>query len=208
MIVRYLNPRYDTIFKMLLENDEFAQELISIIIGREIIELQAEPQEKTAFNIDILKVVVYRKDYRATIKTFDKSGKEKIEIVKIEMQKSSISPHIDRFREYIGAEYAKADTITVDEKTGKETKTFLPIISLFFIERTFNQKLPPVLGVDKNYFDVLNDRKKYTGEPDKYVELLTHEAYFIQLNKLPEDIKEKYKLFEIFMGRTTKNEGI
>ena len=207
MIIRYLNPRYDTIFKMLLENNEFAQELISVIIGREIVELIAEPQEKSAFKIDILKVVVYRKDYRAKIKTTDKNGKELIETVRIEMQKSSISPHIDRFREYIGAEYAKPDKVEVD-KGGNETKTYLPIISLFFIERTFNKSLPAVLGVGKKYFDVLDNRKEYTGKPDKYVELLTHEAYFIQLNKLPEHFKEKHKVLELFMGKIIDNEEI
>lgn len=208
MKVKYLNPRYDTIFKMLLESDEFATELISIIIGREIVELKAEPQEKTAFKIDILKVVVYRKDYRAKIKTTDKDGKEIIETVKIEMQKSSISPHIDRFREYIGAEYAKPDKVSVDEKTGHETKTYLPIISLFFIEKTFNKDLPAVLGVDKNYFNVLKNKKKYTGKPDKYVELLTHEAYFIQLDRLPPHLKEKYKILKLFMGKTIENEDV
>ena len=199
MKVKYLNPRYDTTFKMLLESDEFAKELISIIIGREIIELQAEPQVKTEFLIDILKLVVYRKDYRAKIKTTDKNGNEKIETVKIEMQKSSISPHIDRFREYIGTEYAKLDKVLIDKKTGDKTKTYLPIISIFFIEKTFNKKIPAVLGVNKNYFNVLTG-EKYSGEPDKYVELLTHEAYFIQLDRLPKELKEKYKLLELFMG--------
>ena len=199
MRIKYLNPRYDTTFKMLLENDEFARELISIIIGREIIELQAAPQVKTEFLIDILKLVVYRKDYRAKIQTTDAKGNKKIETVKIEMQKSSISPHIDRFREYIGTEYAKPDTIKIDKETGDQIKTYLPIISIFFIEKTFNKYLPAVLGIGKNYFNVLTGRK-YTGKPDKYVELLTHEAYFIQLDKLPKELKEKFKILELFMG--------
>ena len=200
MRVKYLNPRYDTTFKMLLENEEFARELISIIIGRKIIELHSEPQVKTEFIIDILKLVVYRKDYLAKIKTIDNNGKEKIETVKIEMQKSSISPHIDRFREYIGVEYSKPDKIIVDKNTGDEIKTYLPIISLFFVEKTFNKDLPAVLGIDKNYFNVLTG-EKYNGEPDKYVELLTHEAYFIQLNRLPKELWVKLFVIKSFIWK-------
>ncbi len=206
MLVKYLNPRYDIIFKMLLENKEFAKELISIIIGREVIELIPEPQEKTLFFVKLLNLVIYRKDFRARIKTINQQGSETIEMVKIEMQKSSIAPHIDRFREYIGSEYATPYKTVVDPKSGKTRKFYLPIIPIFFVEKTFNQLLPAVLGVDKNYFDVLNNRKKYTGKPDKYVELLTHEAYFVQLNRLPSHLKGKFEILRLFMGEIVKGE--
>ena len=198
MKVKYLNPRYDTTFKMLLESDEFAKELISKIIGREVVELVAEPQENLSFKIEILELVIYRKDYRAKIRTKDELGNEIFETVKIEMQKSAISPNIDRFREYTGAEYAKPDKIETT-KTGKEIKSYLPIITIYFIEKTFNDLLPPVLRIGKNYFDVLN-QKQYTGKPDKYVEVLTHEAYFIQLEKLPHSLQKEYEILQLFIG--------
>lgn len=207
MLIRYLNPRYDTTFKMLLESEEFAKELISVIIGRKIVELIPEPQENTQFLIDILNLVIYRKDYRAKIKTIDKNGEEKIEMIKIEMQKSSIAPHIERFREYIGSEYAKPYKTVINKKNGKVRRFYLPIVPLFFVERTFNQNLPAVLGVDKNYFNVLDDKKKYTGSPDKYIELLTHEAYFVQLNKLPPELKKKFEILRLFMGEITDTDN-
>ncbi len=206
MLVKYLNPRYDTTFKMLLESEEFAKELISIIIGREVVELIPEPQEKTLFFVKLLNLVIYRKDFRAKIKVTDLQGNTTIEMVKIEMQKSSIAPHIERFREYIGAEYATPYKTIVNKDSGKKRNYYLPIIPIFFVEKVFNKSLPAVLGVDKNYFDVLNDREKYTGKPDKYVEQLTHEAYFVQLNKLPKHLKEKFKVLKLFMGEIVDGE--
>jgi hypothetical protein len=209
MEIKYLNPCFDVPFKHLLANDVFARGLISIIIGREVVELTSKPQEKTSVEIAPMKLIIYRKDYRAKIKTI-KNGEEIIETVKIEMQKSKIAPHIDRFREYTGAEYSTPDEIIkTKKKNGKEKtdKIYYPIITIYFIEKTFNPSLPSVLKIGKEYKDVLHN-KPYKGEKDEIVELLTHEAYFIQLEKLPSHLQEKYEVLQIFRGETSEDEII
>ena len=205
MKIRYLNPRYDAPFKYLLENNEFAKGLVSTIIGKEVLQLTPEPQEQVGIDAEPLKLVIYRKDFRAVIKTIE-NGKEKLETVKIEMQKSYISPHIDRFREYTGAEYSTPYKIEKQTRPGKDGKVieytkkhYLPIITIYFIEEVFNAQLPAVLKVGKDYYDVLG-HKQYKGVKDKFVEILTHEAYFIQIKKLPKDLREDYEVLKIFRG--------
>ena len=213
MKIRYLNPRYDAPFKYLLEDNNFTKGLISVIIGKEVTELTPEPQEKIEIDAEPLKLVIYRKDYRAVIKSVE-NGKEKSETVKIEMQKSYLSPHIDRFREYTGAEYSKpykVEKIVKKDKNGNdieyEKKHYLPIITIYFIEQVFNWTLPSVLRVGKEYYDVLR-RQRYTGEKDKLVEVLTHEAYFIQIKKLPPQLQKEFEVFQIFMGNFVDKQEI
>ena len=207
MEIKYLNPLFDVPFKHLLENEVFARGLISTIIGKEVVELVSKPQEKTSLEILPMKLIIYRKDYRAKIKTL-KNGKEVIETVKIEMQKSRIAPHIDRFREYTGAEYSTPDEIIrTKNRRGEEKirKVFYPIITIYFIEKIFNDALPAILNIGKQYFDVLKG-KPYEGEKDEIVELLTHEAYFLQIEKLPPHLKKEYEVLKIFRGKTSEDE--
>ena len=44
------NPIYDSVFKYLLEDIDIAKELLSTIIGAEIVSLSVKPQETTAEN--------------------------------------------------------------------------------------------------------------------------------------------------------------
>lgn len=213
MKVRYLNPRYDAPFKYLLEDDEFAKGLIGVIIGAKVLSLDSKPQEKVAIDVKPLNLVIYRKDYRALIERME-DGELVKESVKIEMQKSYLSPHIDRFREYTGAEYSKpskVQKIVRKNKNGEDIehikKDYLPIITIYFIEKAFNSSLPSVLKVGKEYYDVLQ-HQPYPGKKDKFVEILTHEAYFIQIEKLPPELKEEFEVLKIFNGTTVDEDEI
>ena len=48
--------------------------------------------------------------------------------------------------------------------------------------------MPAILHVKNDYYDRLTG-KKYTGEHDEFVDLLVHEAYFIQTKELPRDMQ-------------------
>ncbi|TAD97472.1 MAG: hypothetical protein EAZ97_12520, partial [Bacteroidetes bacterium] len=66
------------------------------------------------------------------------------------------------------------------------------------IEQTFNENLPSILKSNNQYIDVLQ-KKEYKGAKDEFVNLLTHEAYFIQLGILPQDLQNSLiRLLSIF----------
>ena len=185
--MKILNPSFDTIFKYLLEDLDIAKGFISRILGKEIVDIMPLPQEQTTIEmkIQLIGIPMVRQDFVAAIKTTEKTAdgqdKEKIQKVMIEMQKSPFPPEITRFRKYLSEKYHHKTKID-----GKELD--LPIITVYLIERIFNPKLPPVLYVSNKYYDRLTN-KTFEGERDPFVDLLVHEAYFIQTGLLPTDLK-------------------
>ena len=71
------NPIYDVVFKYLLEDIEIARELLSTILGEEIVNLELKPQE-TATEHTSYSISIIRFDFKAIIKT--KNGETKKEI--------------------------------------------------------------------------------------------------------------------------------
>ena len=185
--MKILNPTYDTIFKYLLEDLDIAKGLISRILGKEIVDITPLPQEQTTveLKIQLIGIPMVRQDFVAAIKTTEKTDdgqeKEKIQKVMIEMQKSPFPPEITRFRKYLSEKYHHKTKIGDEEVD-------LPIITIYLIEKIFNQKLPPVLYVKNQYYDRLTNMP-YQGERDPFVDLLVHESYFIQTGLLPIDLK-------------------
>ena len=173
------NPMYDTIFKYLMEENSIAKGLISRIIEEEIIDLQHAPQEETVSRIDLKysHLGIKHQDYVAVIK---KTNGEHYKVA-IEVQKSYIVPKVAAFRTYIAEKYKKPTVIDGNDN-------YLPIKTIYFIEEVFNDKLPSVLKINREYIDVLN-HKKYKGEEDPFVNQMTHEAYFIQTGLVPPDLE-------------------
>ncbi len=182
-----LNPIYDTVFKYLMEDIEIAKGLISTIIEMDVLELIPAPQEQTSSKVKIkyARLEIQHLDYVAHIKTIDEKGKEHYERVMLEVQKSPFAPALGRFRKYLAEKY-KSISLVKTEK-GQEKK-YLPIKTIYLIEETFNENLPAILKRNSQYLDVLT-RELYTGEKDNFVEALTHEAWFIQLSKLPQNLQ-------------------
>jgi len=182
--MKILNPTYDTVFKYLLEDIEIAKGIISRIINQDIVELMPLPQEQTSIEIEIkyITIPLHRHDFVAAIKYTDDNNQEQIEKIMIEVQKSPFPPEVSRFRQYISDKYHHRTQLKDDKVVD------LPIRTIYFIEKTFNKALPPVLHVKNNYYDRLTG-KEYTGKHDEFVDLLVHEAYFIQSNNLPPDLK-------------------
>ena len=177
--MRVANPTYDTIFKYLMEDIRIAKGLISRIIEEEIVELIPAPQEETHIKLYLKysSMGLNHHDYVAIIKKED-GEREK---VAIEVQKTYVQPKLDVFRNYIADKYSHPSTID-----GKNIH--LPLKTIYFIEETFNDRLPSVLKVGRNYYDVLR-HIKYEGEEDKFVSLMTHESYFIQNSLIPSDLQ-------------------
>jgi len=186
--MKLLNPIYDSVFKYLMEDLEIAKGFISTIIDTEITELYPAPQEATSITL-LLKhnqLPLHRMDYVAIIKT----SENKFEKVVIEVQKSSVIPEIDRFRDYVAEKYGKKSTYKLNNEQRVE---HLPMKTIYLLDKKLSDTLPAVLHRKGDYYDVLY-RKKYQGEKNKYVELLNHDSWFIQIEKLPPDLKSDLAL--------------
>lgn len=181
------NPIYDTVFKFLLEDTAVAKQLISAIIGEEVLELESRPQEQTVPSNKFL-LTVYRVDFKALIKTA--SGERKK--VLIELQKSGHPFDIMRFRHYLGSNYTQEDVVD-------GVSTILPIVPIYFLGFNLSVKRP-VIKVSRNYQDV------GTGETltvkDPFIEKLSHDCFVIQLLALPPETRtELEKILSVFNQR-------
>ena len=187
--MRVLNPINDTVFKFLMEDIEVAQGLISLIIEEDVVELVPAPQEQTSveFELKYYNLPLQRMDYVAVIKTLGEDGTAQYHKVSIEVQKSPFVPELGRFRKYVSEKYARKSGYKTDE--GMQSG-FLPKKTIYFIDKAFNTDLPVVLRRKGVYWDVLNERK-FEGPRDEYVELLNHDSWFIQIEKLPKELKSE-----------------
>jgi len=205
MRIRILNPVYDSVFKILLENNFVAKGIIERITGQEIKKLTALPSEKTKLVKDkngkkqTKKIKLTRKHdlsmYRLDFVALVKNKFGAYEHLIIEMQKSAITPHLERFRQYLGDELRRK--VEVEQKDGSFKEELLPITTIYFIEKSFNKSLPPILLADKIYYDVLN-HKPFEQNVGKFVKCLTNKAFFIQTTNLPSNLKGDLEILNSF----------
>ena len=184
------NPIYDVVFKYLLEDVEIARELMSTILGEEVLSLEVKPQEtateKTGGGISIL-----RFDFKAIIKK--KNGEQNK--VLIELQKAKKAFDVMRFRRYLGDNYRKEDDVRNDK--GEPEKLPLPIITIYFLGFPLNSIQSGVVKINREYRDVVT--QEILDIKEDFVELLTHDSYLIQVRKLPLKARTKLeKVLQVF----------
>lgn len=169
------NPIYDVVFKYLLEDIEIARELLSSILGEEIISLQVKPQE-TAVENPNSNISVMRFDFKAVIKTSDGATKK----VLIELQKVKQMFDVMRFRRYLGDNYRREDDVL--HNSGTMEKRPLPIITIYFLGFPLDNIQRGIVKINREYRDVVT--QEIIDVKEDFVELLTHDSYLIQLRLL------------------------
>ena len=183
------NPIYDVVFKYLLEDAEIARDLLSTILGEEVVQLEFKPQETSTESSDSIKIL--RLDFKAIIKKKDGSFFK----VLIELQKSKQVFDVMRFRRYLGDNYRKEDQ-TIDND-GKVVFRTLPIITIYFLGFLLNNVPSGVIKVKREYVDAVTE--EILGVKDDFVELLTHDSYMIQVGRLPLESRGKLdRVMQIF----------
>ncbi len=160
-----LNPLYDNAFKYLMEDNNIAKTILSIILDTDIISLQAKPQETVLHN------GLFRFDYKAVIK--EENGDSKT--VLVEVQKYNSPDPIKRFRDYLGVNYATTETI--QNADGEEVEVTLPLVTIYILG--FN---PPdidcrIVRVDNTPYDVVAG--KILNVKSRFIEQLTHKCYIL-----------------------------
>ena len=178
------NPIYDTVFKRLMENKRVARFFVETLTGEQIEEIAMVPQEYTYHSKakkkkkendtkedwEILSVI--RFDFVATIRNTEGENKK----VLIEIQKSSKSTDLMRFRTYLGEQYKRMDMVEVN--SGKVEKA-LPVISIYLLGFTIPKIKATAIKVNRTYIDMIGQTE--IKQKSEWIEALTHDGYFIQI---------------------------
>jgi hypothetical protein len=190
--VRIANPIYDVVFKYLLDDEKVARLLLTALLGKEVLELQFRPTEvrHEAARPDGTQLLVLRMDFAATLRLEDGGRK----LVLIEIQKARSAWDVQRFRRYLGSNYASPENVYLDPDGNEQA---LPIVTIYFLGQGLECVDVPVLKVNRHYLDVATgDEVRIT---DPFVEALTHDSIVVQINRLGNHRRtELERLLEVF----------
>ena len=194
------NPIYDGVFKYLLDDNSVAKLFLSLILDREIVELEFKQTEfRTKSDNTTRFITIFMIDFKAKIR--NKDGSE--EIVIIEIQKAKFHTDIMRFRKYLGSQYS--DDKNIYPKINEfESPKALPIISIYFLGHKLQHTTAPVIKVNREYIDI--STKEKISEREEFIECLTHDSYIIQIPFLkPKRQSELLQVLSVFDQSNIQN---
>jgi len=180
------NPLYDHAFKYLMSNDRLARKVLSVILEKEVLELELSQQEVVVEDAE-RHFTLYRLDFKALIE--DENGRR--ETVLIELQKSKLPTNVLRFRNYLGLAYAQKTKPQYPEQ--QKNNSLLPIISIYILGYNV-QDIPVVaIKIDRRIMDMAKKEEMHI-ESD-FIDLLTHTCYVLQVRRLPEQRRSRIEQF-------------
>ena len=187
--MKIANPSYDVVFKYLMDDNEIAKYLLSVILDKKIVGLKLQPQETPYVSDDGLKMS--KLDFKATVK--EALGKP--ENVLIEVQKASADQEEERFRLYLGLNYM--ERVPFLNKKGETKFTSYPITTIYFLGFRLKSVKIPILKVSRSYYNAVTNEKLTVKED--FVEKLSHDMYAIQIPRLKMAVQtELEKVLDIF----------
>ncbi len=187
--MRIANPLYDHAFKYLMSNDRLARKVLSVILDKEVLELELAQQEVVVEDEE-RRFTLYRLDFKAIIQ--DELGKT--ETVLIELQKSKLPTNILRFRNYLGLSYTQKKA-----KKSELQLVPLPIISIYILGYNITDIPLMATKVDRKIVD-LSLQEEVQIESD-FIELLTHTCYILQVRRLPKKRQTKIEQFMMLFNQ-------
>jgi len=193
--MNYANPIYDTAFKGLIRDKEIAKEIIGTLLQTDVVDVELDvdkrmkPKKKEE---DFPRSVEL--DFCATI--LDENNEQKR--ILIEIQKTSNPEDILRFRQYL----AHAGYGDKHEKR----KDALPIVTFYFLGFKLDNIHTPCLRVARQYYDMIDEKVLNTKE--KFIELLTHDSFVIQIPRIKnvkKPVSRLAKVLSIFEQNITES---
>jgi septum formation inhibitor MinC len=180
--MKIANPLYDHAFKYLMSNDRLARKVLSVILDKEVLELELSQQEVIIADEE-RRFTMYRLDFKARIRS--ENGRE--ETVLIELQKSKLPTNLLRFRSYLGLTYGQKPRITEQQGTP------LPIISIYILG--YNIEDIPIMAakVDRRIVDMSKGEELHIKSD--FIDLLTHTCYILQVRRLPPERQSRIEKF-------------
>ncbi len=153
--MKIINPLYDKAFKYLMENNKFAKKVLSVILDQEVVEVTLGHQE-TVFPDEKRRLTLFRLDFHAVIREADGNYKT----VLIELQKSKFSTDIQRFRNYLGANYmSKSKNQTVVNEPVAHYHSAYPIITIYILGYNLDDLPHMAVTVNRDIFDSVSKEK-------------------------------------------------
>ena len=181
------NPLYDHAFKYLMSNDKLARKVLSVILEKEVLELELSQQEVVVEDEE-RRFTLYRLDFKAVI--LDENGRK--ETVLIELQKSKLPTNVLRFRSYLGLAYTQKIKIRHPE-TQVEQDSALPIISIYILG--YNVEDIPHVAIKVNHRIIDMSSQKELDLQSDFIDLLTHTTCILQVRRLPEQRRSRIEQF-------------
>jgi hypothetical protein len=134
---------------------------------------------------------MFRVDFMATVRNGDgRYGK-----ILIEVQKSLGVVDVERFRQYLGQQYSKKDSVVVNDGVNE---LVLPITAIYILGTRLANIKCSCLKVERRYKDVIDNET--VSERNDFIEKLTHDSYFIQVGRIKNNRYSTHleKLLSIF----------
>ena len=179
------NPIYDVVFKRMMENEKVAKFFIGTLLEQTIDNVEVKPQEFT-YTDELSALAVFRLDFIATIRTSDGQQRK----ILIEIQKAKNMIDLMRFRNYLGEQYKKEDTVN-------NQKVVLPITTIYILGFRLNEIETPCLKIERNYIDHVN--KTIVDTKCDFIEKLTHDSFVVQVERITNRYQTRLdKLLSIF----------
>ncbi len=185
--MKIANPLYDHTFKYLMSNDKLARKVLSVILEKEVLELELSQQEVVVEDEE-RRFTLYRLDFKAVI--LEENGRR--ETVLIELQKSKLPTNVLRFRNYLGLAYTQKIKTTHPE-TQVEQDSALPIISIYILG--YNVEDIPHVAVKVNHSIIDMSSQKELDLQSDFIDLLTHTTRILQVRRLPEQRRSRIEQF-------------
>lgn len=193
--MKIVNPLYDKAFKYLMENNKLAKKVLSVILDVDVEEVALGHQE-TIFPIEDRGLRLFRLDFKAVIKEAD--GKRKT--VLIELQKSKTVTDIQRFRNYLGANYmAKRKKGNIVEEPLAAYHSMYPIITIYILGHNLDDLPYMAVTVNRDVIDSVS--KKKINVSSFFIEHLTHQSHIIQVRRLPEKRQTRLEKFLVLFNQ-------
>jgi len=171
------NPIYDAVFKFLMEDKKAASLMIGAITGFDIEDIELRPTEVALDAQGERQWTVYRLDLLAHVRTA-----EGVKAVLIEVQKAKFHTDIERFRRYLGSQYASAENYEAGVP-GCSHRRAMPLFTIYILgHRLAHNGDVPVIRVNRTYTD--NATNTRLTERDEFIESLTHDCAIIQVPAL------------------------
>ncbi|TVR39963.1 MAG: hypothetical protein EA394_08895 [Bacteroidia bacterium] len=188
-----VNPIYDTAFKYLMDNNQLAKKVLSVILDTEVLEVSLGQQEVT-WPDGNRGLAMFRLDFKALIKGPGGSS----QTVLIELQKSKYDTDIRRFRNYLAGNYmtgrkAGKSDIAVADDPGSDYRPMYPIIAVYILGYTLDDLPHLAVTVNRDVIDSVS--KKKLRVKSFFIEHLTHRSHIIQLPRLPETRRSRLERF-------------
>ncbi len=185
--MKIANPLYDHAFKYLMSNDKLARKVLSVILEKEVLELELSQQEVVVEDED-RRFTLYRLDFKAVIE--DENGRK--ETVLIELQKSKLPTNVLRFRSYLGLAYTQKIRAK-DPETQVEHDSALPIISIYILGYNVEDIPHVAIKVNRKIMD-MSSQQELDLQSD-FIDLLTHTTCILQVRRLPKERRSRIEQF-------------